>query len=89
MQFLLQSIRNPECGKLGRSYIVARTDTTQQSGQTPDKETEINHITLYVRGYTETHPTGMLSPNNCRLSGQKKVGLFRAGSLAIHLLQVA
>jgi len=35
---------------------------TQQSGQTPDKAAEIKHITLYVSGYTETDPTGMLSP---------------------------
>jgi hypothetical protein len=35
---------------LGRGYIEARTDTTQQSGQTPDKEVE---ITVYVSGYTE------------------------------------
>ena len=45
----------------GRGYIEARTDTTQQSGQTPDKEVDIKHITIYVSGYTETDPTGMLS----------------------------
>ena len=28
---------------LGRGYIGARTDTTQQSPQTPDKQVEINH----------------------------------------------
>jgi hypothetical protein len=39
---------------LGRGYIEARTDTTQQSGQTPDKEVEIKNITVYVSGYTET-----------------------------------
>jgi len=38
---------------LGRDYIGARTDTTQQSGQTPDKEVEIKKITVYVSGYTE------------------------------------
>jgi hypothetical protein len=37
----------------GRGYISARTDTTQQSGQTPDKEAEIKNITVYVSGYTE------------------------------------
>ena len=57
-------------------YIGARTDTTQQSGQTPDKD--INHITVYASGYTETDTTGMLSPNNGRLSGANKVSLFRA-----------
>ena len=31
---------------LGRGYIGARTDTTQQSGHTPDKETEMNHIAV-------------------------------------------
>ena len=39
---------------LGYGYIGARTDTTQQSGQTPDKEVEIKNITVYVSGYTET-----------------------------------
>jgi DNA-binding sugar fermentation-stimulating protein len=34
-------------------YIKARTDTTQQSGQTPDKEVEIKNITVYVNGYTK------------------------------------
>ena len=38
---------------LGYSYIGARTDTTQQSGQTPDKEVEIKNITVYVKGHTE------------------------------------
>ena len=43
-------------------YIGARNDTTQQSGQTPDKEVEIKNITVYVSGYTETDTTGTLSP---------------------------
>ena len=47
---------------LGYGYIGARTDTTQQSGQTPDKEVEIKNITVYVSGYSETDTTGMLSP---------------------------
>jgi hypothetical protein len=47
---------------LGYGYIGARTDTTQQSGQTPDKDLEIKNITVYVSGYTETDTTGMLSP---------------------------
>ena len=47
---------------LGYGYIGARTDTTQQSGQTPDKEVEIKNVTGYVSGYTETDTTGMLSP---------------------------
>jgi len=74
---------------LGRGYTAVRTDTTQQSGQTPDKEVDINHITLYVSGYTETDTTGMLSPNNGRLFGANKVGFFRTDSLARHLLQCA
>jgi hypothetical protein len=36
----------------------ARTHTTQQSGQTPDKEVDISHITGYVNGHTETDSTG-------------------------------
>jgi hypothetical protein len=42
--------------------LVARTDTTQQSRQTPDNKVEIKNITVYVSGYTETDTTGMLSP---------------------------
>ena len=61
---------------LDRSYIAARSDTTQQSGQTRIKEAEINHIIVYVSGYTETDPTGMSSPNNCRLSGPTKEVCF-------------
>ena len=49
---------------LGYGYIGARTDTTQQYGQTPDKEVEIKNITVYVSGYTETDTTGVLSPTN-------------------------
>jgi len=70
---------------LSKAVAGARTDTTQQSGQTPDKEVDGNHITVYVSGYTETDLTGMLSPNNCRLTGPKKVVLC----LARHLLQFA
>ena len=47
---------------LGYCYIEARTDATQQSGQTPDKEVEIKNITVYVSGYAEPDTTGMLSP---------------------------
>jgi hypothetical protein len=47
---------------LGYGYIGARNDRTQQSGQTPDKEVEVKHITVYDSGYTETDTTGMLSP---------------------------
>jgi len=42
----------------------ATKDTTQYSEQIPDKELEIKNITVYVRGYTETDTTGMLSPPN-------------------------
>jgi hypothetical protein len=52
----------PQTYALGYGYIGARTDKTQQSGQTPDKEVEIKNITVYVSGYTETDTTGMLSP---------------------------
>jgi hypothetical protein len=45
----------------GYGYIGARKDTTQQSGQTPDKEVEIKNISVYGSGYTETDRTGMLS----------------------------
>ena len=35
----------------GYGYIGARNYKTQQCGQTPDKEVEIKHITIYVSGY--------------------------------------
>jgi len=50
---------------------------------------EISTTLLFVTGYTETDTTGMLSPNNGRLSGANKVSLFRADSLARYLLQCA
>ena len=46
---------------LSYGYIEARTDTTQQSGQTPDKEVEIKNITFYISGYNESDTTRMLS----------------------------
>jgi len=52
----------PQTHALCYGYIGARTDTTQQSGQTPDKEAEIKNITVYVSDYTEIDTTGMLSP---------------------------
>jgi hypothetical protein len=39
-----------------------KPETTQQSGQTPDKAVEIKNFTVYVSGYNETDTTGMLSP---------------------------
>jgi hypothetical protein len=51
----------PQTHVLCYGYIGARTDTTQQSEQTPDKEAEIKNITVYVSGYTEIDTTGMLS----------------------------
>jgi hypothetical protein len=46
------------------AYVRAtlQPETTQQSGQTPDKEVEIKNITVYVSCYSETDTTGMLSP---------------------------
>jgi len=40
----------PQTHALGYGYIGATNDTTQPSGQTPDKEVEIKNITVYVRG---------------------------------------
>jgi hypothetical protein len=44
------------------------------------------HYCLCQR-YTETDPTGILSPKHSRMSGDNKLGFFRANSLARHLLQ--
>ena len=48
-----------------KATVTLEPETTQQSGQTPDKEAEIKNITVYVSGYTETDTTGMLSPPDC------------------------
>ena len=47
-----------------KAATTLEPETTQhnKSGQTPDKELETQHITVYVSGYNETDPTGMLSP---------------------------
>jgi hypothetical protein len=50
------------CLRLRLHWSQNRHNTTQQSGQTPDKEVEIKNITVYVSCYTETDTTGMLSP---------------------------
>ena len=70
---------------LGCGYIIARNDTTQQPGQTPDKEVQIWNVTDYVSGYTETDTTGMLSPPTV----WRQQSLFRPDSLVRHLLQFA
>jgi len=45
----------PQTYSLGYGYVVARNDTTQQSGKTPDKEVKIKkNISVFVSGYTET-----------------------------------
>jgi hypothetical protein len=43
-------------------YIGVRTDTTQHSEQTPDKEGEINHFIAYGSCYTKTDTTGCCLP---------------------------
>jgi hypothetical protein len=54
IDFPLHKLSKESFSVLGRGYIKVRTDTTQQSGQTPDKEVEIKNMTVYVSGYTET-----------------------------------
>ena len=54
----------------GRGCFGNTTDTTQQSGRTPDKEAENNNVAVYVSGYTETEETGVLSPKNSCLAQQ-------------------
>jgi len=62
---------------LGHGHIGTRNDTTQQSGQTPGKKSDIQNITVYVSGYTETDTTEMLSPPTV----WRQQGLFREDSL--------
>ena len=68
---------------LGYGYTGARTDTTQQSGQTPDKEVEIKNITVYVSGYTETDPTGILSPPNVWRQQSEFVSSRQSGQILV------
>jgi hypothetical protein len=46
-------ITDPYCDivvyALGHGYTETRTNTIQQSGQTPDKEVEIKNITVFQR----------------------------------------
>jgi len=44
----------PQTYALQYGYIVARNDTTQQSGENPDKVVEIKNIIVFVGGYNET-----------------------------------
>ena len=69
------------------SYFGARNDTTQHSGQIPNKEVEINHFIAYGSGYIETDPTDVWSPNNSRISDPTEE-VCRSEILAIYLLQV-
>jgi hypothetical protein len=79
--------------KLGRTeavlsygYIGARTDTTQQSGQTPDKVTEIKNINVSASGYTETDTTGMLSPPTVWRKQSKFVSSRQSGQILAAVL---
>jgi len=56
-------------------------ETTQQSGQTPDKEVEIKNITVYVSRYTESDPTGMLSPPTVWLQQSELVSSRQSGQI--------
>jgi hypothetical protein len=69
---------------LGCGYTRDRTDTTQQSGQTPDKEVGIKNITVYVSGYTETpEPTqhNSLDRLHIRKKESKQLLFISAGTL--------
>jgi hypothetical protein len=86
-----QNRHNRQSGQTPDSLDRFKTVWTdsRQSEQTPDKEVDIIHITVYVSGYIETDTTGMLSPNKDRMSGADKVVSFRADSLARYLLLCA
>jgi len=72
---------------LGRGYTAARTDRTQQPGQTPDKE--INHIyDSWQRihwNWSDWHVVCQQLPT----VWPNKLGLFRADFLARYRLQFA
>jgi hypothetical protein len=69
-------------------YIGARNDTTQQSGQTPDKEVEIKNITVYVSGYTETDTTGTLSPPTVWRQQSEFVSSRQSGQIPAAVLEL-
>jgi hypothetical protein len=75
----------PQTYTLGYGYIEARTDTTQQSGQTPDKEAEKGSRNLLFM-LAATLIQIRLECYLPQLSGAKKVSLFRADSLPRYLL---
>jgi len=62
----ISAIKQPQ----NYSYSGARNDTAQHSGQTPEKEVEINHFIGYGSGCIDTDPTRVLSHNNSRISDQ-------------------
>jgi hypothetical protein len=79
-------LRSTSTYALGYGYIEARPDTTQQSGQTPDKEVEIKNITVCQRLHWNRYDWNVISPD---CLAHYKGSLFRADSLARYLLQCA
>jgi hypothetical protein len=73
---------------LDRSYIGTRTDTTQQSGQTPDKEVDITHVTVCQLLHWNRSDWNVVSQQQPTVWPNKE-GLFRADSLARQLPQFA
>jgi len=69
----------PQIHALGYGHIGTRNYTTQQSGQTPDKEVDIQNITVYVSSYTQTDTTGMLSPPTIWRQQSENVSIRQSG----------
>ena len=61
MVWTIKTVR--QCTLKARGYIRARTDTTQQSGQTADKQVKMGYCIAYSSVNTEPDPTGLLSLN--------------------------
>jgi hypothetical protein len=58
----------------------------EQSEETPDKEVKFNHCIAYGGGHTDNEPTGVLFPNNSRMSGPTKYsGTPRIRTLVIRI----
>jgi hypothetical protein len=64
----IPSLKWPQIYALGKVYNGARTDTTQQSDQSPDNQVKTSHFVVHVSGY----PSGGLSSNNWLLPGLTK-----------------
>jgi hypothetical protein len=68
IQYSVSGIRTRDLDNQAAADLGARNDTTQHSGQNPDKAEKISHFIACGNGYTDADPTSVLFPNNSRIS---------------------